>query len=434
MDVKINQKSDTKKEIEVIIPVSEMSTYISKAAKKAESGMNIKGFRAGHAPQEVIENTIGKEKLYEEAAKIAIEETYPQIIKENKFFALGDPQVDLIKCTPGNEVIYKAQVYVLPKISLPEYKDIAKDVVQENSTNVSASDKEITDSLNRIAETKAKTQKVDREAQKGDAVIVNFKGIIGDNEEKKIEENNFQINLGKGELQILKGFEDNLYKMKAGDKKNFQIDIPKDKKSGKELSGQKINFDVEMVTVMERELPEINNEFAQSFPNIKNIDQLKEKIKEGIEKEKQVKEQEKLKVMVLEKLKKETAEFEIPEILIEKELDNMLKTAENQLQQNNSTLDNYLQEIGKTKDDLRKEWNNKAKENVSYALILHAISDKEEIKAETEEIEEEVERYFRATGKTKENENEENLQRLRAYIHDTIKNQKVFKLLSIEQK
>ncbi len=430
MDINIERKTDTKREIEVTIPPEEMEQYKEKAAKKLGDEMNIKGFRPGNAPLSVVENSVGSEKLYEEAAREAIQETYPKIIEENDLFALSSPQVNIVKCAPGNEVVYKATVYVMPEIDLPDYKKIANDTVKNEKENVEVTEKEINDMIEKIRENKAKIQKVEREAKKGDSVIINFTGAFDDKEEK-IEEKNFQITLGGGEMSVLGNFEDNLEGMKAGEMKTFPIDIPKSDDKG-EFSGKKVTFDVEMVSVMEKELPEINDDLAKSFPEIETLEELKNKIKEGMKKDKEAKEKEKLKVKVLENIKKEVS-FEVPEVLVEKELENMLNSVKNQLAQNNSSFETYLEEIGKTEENLKKEWRKKAEENVAYALLLHKISEKEGIEVSSDEIEEEMERHFSTTGRNKEEEKEENLEKMRAYIHDTLKNQKVFSLLSIEE-
>jgi trigger factor len=233
-------------------------------------------------------------------------------------------------------------------------------------------------------------------------------------------------------MDVLEGFEENVVGMKAGEEKDFSIEIRGGEEDRKELSGKKIDFNVKMVTVMEKELPEVDDELAKTLPNIKDLSDLKNKIKEGIEKEKQTNENEKLKMKVLEELRKETKEFEIPEILVERELDNMIKNLENQINQNGSSLEEYLKQINKTEDDIKKEWRKKAEENISYALILHYISKEEGVEATDEEIEEEVEKYFKAVGREKEKESDENLGRLRAYISDTIKNRKVFNVLSLK--
>ncbi len=424
MDVKIEKTSETKREIEVIISPEEMEEYIDKAAKKLSGEMNIKGFRPGHAPRTVIENTKGKEVLFEEAAKEAIQETYPKIIEENNLFALSAPQVNLVKCVPGNEVIYKALVYIMPEIKLPDYKKISGETAKKEKNDVKVEEREIDQSLENIRETKAKLQKVEREAKTGDAVTINFKGVFDEKEDKKVEEKNFQIVLGRGDMGALEGFEENIMGMKEGEKKSFSLDV-------KQGGNQKIDFEVDIVTVLERELPEVDDELASSFPNIENLKQLREKIGEGIKTEKEKKEKEKVRVKILEKIKEETS-FEVPEVLTEKEIDNMIKTVENQMAQSGSSFDDYLKEIGKTEDDLRKDFRKKAEENVSYALILHAISKEEDINVTPEEIEKEVDRHFSVVGKSKDAEKKENLERMRNYIHDVIKNQKVFRILSID--
>jgi trigger factor len=426
MDFKIETISETKKEITVTIPLGEMGKYLDRAKENFSSEMTVKGFRKGHVPMSVVENTIGKEALMEEAAREAIEETYPKIIEENNLFTLSSPEVSLIKCAPGNEVVYKAIVYLMPEIKLPDYKKISEETGKKENKEAKVGEEEVEKALEEIRQSRAKLQKVDRPAEKNDAVNINFKGVFGKTPDKKIEEKNFQIVLGRGDVGVLEGFEEQLFQMKEGEKKSFSLDLSLDGKNK-----EKIDFEVELVSVMEREMPDLDDDFAKGFPQIKDLKELKEKIKEGMLNEKERKIGEALRIKVLENIKKET-KFEVPEILAQKELDNMIKTIENQLIQNGSSLDVYLEEIKKTEEDLRKDWYKKAEENVAYALILHAVSKEEKIDVTDEEIEEEVEKHFKTIGKEKNNEKEENLNRMRAYIHDVIKNQKVFKALSID--
>lgn len=434
MDVKIEKKSETQREIEVTISLEDMKKYVQETGEEMKKEVNIKGFRPGKASFSAIENEVGKEKLYEEAAKKAVQDTYPKIIQENNLFAISSPEVNLIKCVPGNEVIYKALVYIMPEVELPDYKKLGETVVKKESKEIVVTDKEVDASLEKIRETKAETKEVEREAKKGDVVSINFKGLIGDDKEKKIEEENFRFTIGEKEMDVLEGFEENIIGMKKDEEKSFSIEVKKAEEDRKELSGKKIDFNVKMLAVMKKELPEINDDLAKNLPNIKDLDDLKNKIKQGIEKEKKLHENERLKMKILEELKKQTKKFEVPEILIERELDNMIKNLEGQVMQNGSSLDEYLKQINKTEEDIRKEWRKKAEENISYALILHHISKKENIQATNEEIEVEVEKYFKAAGREKEKESEENLARLRAYITDTIKNRKVFDALSLTEK
>ncbi len=425
MDVKINKLSETKRELEITMTPEEMEPHLSKVTKEFSENMNIKGFRPGNAPREMVENTMGKKELWEEAAKEAIKQDYPKIIQENNLFTVAQPKVEIVSLVPDGEVKYKAEVYVMPEFELPDYKSIAEDTVKNEKTTVETEKKEIDDTLEKIRESRAKVNKVSREAREGDKVTLNFTGSFEGEEEKKIDEKDFQVTLGKGELDVFKGFEENILGMKEGDKKEFSIEIPV---SGENKS---VNFEAEMVSVMEREVPDADDEFASTIPDVENIEQLKEKIKEGIEADKKAKESERLKMKVMEEIKKKV-EFEVPEVLIDKEIENMLENMKHQVSQSGMSFEEYLKSTNKTEDDLRSEWREKAKENVSYAIILHKISEKEDIEVTDEEIEKEVDRHFAASGRVKEEENEENLERMRAHIHDIMKNRKVFEVLSVE--
>ncbi|MEA2092495.1 MAG: trigger factor, partial [Patescibacteria group bacterium] len=197
MNVKIEKKSETQREIEVTIPLEDMKKYVEEAGEEMKKEVSVKGFRPGKASFSAIENAVGKEKLYEEAAKKAVQDTYPKVIQENDLFAISSPEVNLIKCVPGNEIIYKALVYIMPEITLPDYKKIGESVVKKEGKEVAVTDQEVNASLQKIRETKAETKKVEREAKKGDVVVINFKGLIGDEEEKKIEEENFKFTIGE---------------------------------------------------------------------------------------------------------------------------------------------------------------------------------------------------------------------------------------------
>ncbi len=419
MKVDIKKTSQTKRELEVSIPAEEMEKYILKAAKILSSNMNIKGFRPGHVPVEIVENTVGKEALWEEAAKEAAKESYPQIVKENDLFAVSQPSIEIISSSPEKGVFYKAELYIMPEVNLPEYKKIAEETTKKERKEVKAEEKEIEEVITRIRESRAKIKRVQREANKGDSVTINFKGSFDGDSEKKIEEKDFRVVLGKGELDFFKGFEENIIGMKESEKKEFSMDIPDQGKKSK------VSFEVEMVSVMERELPEVNDELASSLPNIESLEQLKDKIKEGIEADKKVKEEEKIKIKVMEAIKKKVS-FEVPEILIEKETENMLNNFKHQVSQSGVSFDQYLKETKKTEEALKKEWKKKAEENVSYAIILHKIGTEEGVEVTDEEIEKEVDKHFAISGKDKRSEKEENLERMRSYIYDVIKNQKIF--------
>lgn len=427
MDIKIEDVDKTKKTLTVTIPVEEMENYLSEAANNLSEEMDIKGFRPGNAPKEVVENSVGKEKFWQEAARIAVEETYPEAIEENKLFPISQPEVEFSQLAPENPVKYKATFHVMPEFELPNYKDIAKEVTESEKGDIEVDENEVDQTIERIQESRAVSREVEREAQEEDEVKISFTGKVDDQE--LLDREDLEFVLGQGQFSALEGFEDHIIGMEAGDDKSFTIKISDDNPN-EQIAGKEIDFDLELKSVSEKELPELTDDFASSLhKNVSSLEELKEKIREGIEHEKSTKKEEKIKMQIVQKLIEETEELEIPEVLVERELDNMETKMQRQIQQTGKTFEDYLEEIDKSKEDLRNEWREKAEDNVAAALILHKISEAEEITVSDEEIESEVEKHFKASGRSKEEESEESLERLRSYIHDMKKNQKIFDFL-----
>ncbi len=426
MDIQVEDKENSKKELKVTIPLDEFEEYVDQAAQNLSQEMDIKGFRQGKAPRDVVENSVGKEKVWQEAARIAVEKTYPEALKEEDLFAISQPEVDFAQLAPGNDLVYKASFYTMPEFDLPEYKKIAKEVADTESEEVKVEDSEVEDTLERIQNSRATSKQVDREAKEGDQVEISFTGEVDG--EKRIEEEDFGFELGSGQFSTLKGFEDEIVGMEAGSEKDFKVTIPEDSPN-EELAGKEIDFNLELNSVSEKELPELTDEFAESLhPNVSSLDELKEQIKDGIKSEKETKNEEAVKMKIVQKLI-ENCSFEVPEILVERELNNMETKMERQLQQSGVTFEDYLDQIDKTKEELRGEWSEKAEDNVRAAIILHKISEKEEIEVTDEEIEEEVQKHLKHSGQSMEDQNEENLHQLRSYIRDIKKNDKIFEFL-----
>ncbi len=425
MKVSINNLENSKKEIFVVISIEEMEIHIEDRIKELSKEINVNGFRKGSAPKEIIENKVGKEKIFQEAAENAIRITFPKIIEENKLFTIASPHIEITKCAPGNDLEYKAIVYVFPEITLPNYKEIAKKKTEKNNNEIEIKEEEIKKVLKMLQNMKAEKTSVTREAKKGDLVTINFKGIFENNKDKKIEEENFQLVLGEEGMNVLDGFEENIYGMNPNNEKDFSLNIPDVTEKGKT---EKVNFNVKLINIMERKMPQTDNAFAALF-NANNLDELKEKIKKDLIQEKEAKKEEELKESILQSILKET-KMDVPKILIEKELDNMIKTVENQLKEKNISLDDYLKEINKTMEEIRKNWEKQAEKNVAYALILHKIGIEEKITVSEEEIEKETKKHLQLMGKKLDDaKEEEQINRIKSYAHDVIKNQKIFNLL-----
>ncbi len=426
MQITVKDKKGSKKELTVEVSTEEMEKYLDQAAEHLSQEMEIKGFRKGKAPREVVENSFGKEKFWQESSRIAVEDTYQKALKEKDLFAVSQPEVEFVKSAPGNELVYKAEFYVMPDFELPDYEELSSEVLSDEKQEVSVSEQELDETLERIQNSRATTKAVDREAKKNDEVTIDFTGEVDG--EKKIGEEDFKFSLGSGQFSTLEGFEDEILGMKAGENKDFKVSIPEESPNA-DLAGKEIDFNLELKSVMEKELPELTDEFASSLhKDVSDLDELKEKIREGIKSEKETEEDEEVKMKIVQKLIENT-EIDLPEVLVERELGNMKTQMERQLQQREVTFEEYLDQIDKSEEELKEEWRSKAEDNVAAAIILHKVAEKEDIEVEQEEIEKEVETHLKMQGRQKEQVEEKDLNRLRSYIHDMKKNQKIFDFL-----
>ncbi len=420
MDFKISDKEKSKKEIEVTVSIEEMSNYLNKAVEKISSKIEIKGFRPGKAPKNIVEKNVGKEKIWHEATHDAIEDTYPRVIKESELFIISQPEIDIIISTPNNPFVYKATVSVLPEVKLPDYKSITKKSLKDKK-EIKVEKKEVEKILDTIRKTRAKTVLVNREVKDGDEVEIDFSGKLDGVDQEGIKGEKAKIIVG--EKKFIQGFEEQLIGMKKGEEKTITVKMsnPQD---GNERD---IDFDVKVLEVYERQLPEINEEFAKSLGDFTNPNDLNKKIEENVKLEKEQKEKERLRVKIIEEIGKESS-VDIPEIMIEREIDNMFHEFEHQLSQSGMKIEDYLKQIKKTKEEIAKDWEDRAKKRIMTALILQKIAKEEGVKVSEEEVQKESESYLNRIHDPK-TKKELDIERLKVYIEDLLQNEKVFELL-----
>ncbi len=424
MNVNINQKENNKIELEVEVPAPEMKMYFDSAASELSKDMDIKGFRPGKVPANIVEREKGSQVLYNQAANIAIQKTLPKILLEKDLDVIGQPEISVNKIASGGPMEYKAIFSTIPEVKLGKYKGLK---IKKKKPKVES--KEIDQSLEYLQQSRAKISTVDRPAKKGDRVEIDF--VTRNQDKSKVEggeSKNHVLNLGEG--KFIPGFEKKLEQMKAGEKKNFSLKVPQDWPQ-KNLAGKQLNFEVKLNTVQERNLPQISDEFAKSLGNFQSLDQLKENIKKGISKEKQQKEDQRIKMELIKKAA-ENAEMEIPEVLIDSELNKMVQELKANVQKMGLEFNKYLQQIKKSTEDLKGEWKQQAKQRVKTALTLNAIAKQENIQASDEEIEQKMNEVLKNYPDPEEAKKKIDLNALKNYTKNAIKNEKVFQLLERE--
>lgn len=427
-----NMKTEIKKlpksevEIKTSIPWEEWKIFLDIAAADISRSVKIKGFRPGKVPREIVEREAGKGAVLNGAAEKAIKKNYPKVLTDEKIEAIGVPQVEILKIAEGNELEYKIRTAVMPEVKLNSWQGEVKEVNRRyRDTRVKITKQKVEKELEKLARSRAKFITVNREARSGDNVEIDFQvfrnGALMENGTGK------KHNLVLGSGAFIPGFEDNLIGMKRGDKKEFELKFPEEYKSGG-LAGQKATFKVEMNLVQEKIMPQINDEFACSLGNFKNLEELRKSLREGMKEEKKARLREKRRTEFVEELIKKT-ETELPEILIQEEIKKMAAEFNSQIYSMGMEPKNYLKQIGKTEQDLKKGWEPQAVKRIKAALALRKVAKDRDIKVSNEEIEGEMNKTLSRYENKKDLEKNIDLKKLYSYAEGVLINERVFQFL-----
>lgn len=410
-------------EIKISVPAEELEKFLDMAAEELSKDLKVAGFRPGKTPRKIVEQQVGSEKVLAHAAEKAVKKSYIDSIAKSKIETVGEPKITITKIAPGNDLEYKAIVGVMPEISLGNYRKQARSAKKYESEKIKP--EEIQKEIEYLQKSRAKLITVSREAKRGDRVEIDFDVFVDGKEIEGGKSKNHPLTIG--ENYFVPGFEENLAGMKEKDEKEFELNFPEDYHK-KDLAGKPAHFKVKMNLIQEKILPEINDEFAKSFGSFESLEGLKKSIMEGMEMERKKKNEEKWRQEVLEKIISES-QVEIPDVLIENELDKMMAELEQNISAMGMKIDDYFVNIKKTHEEARNSWKENAKKRVRSALALREIAKLEDISPESSEIEEEMNKtltYFKNQGDLEKNAD---MERLYNYVKSVLTNEKVFKFL-----
>lgn len=426
MDYKIEKGSET--QIDVTIPWEDAQVEFDKMMTDAAKNVSVKGFRKGSVPQEMAESKVDRTKLLSEVADKMIRAQYMEIIEKESLKTIGAPHVSVTKLAEGNDIEIRIDTAVIPEIELPKtWKKIIKKINSENKgEKVEITDADIDEELEQVAASRAQHNEVDREAKSGDHVQVDFivkqDGVIIENGTSK----DHSLILGKG--VFIPGFEEEVIGMKKGEQKTFELEFPKEYHAS-HLAGRKAEFEVTLKLVEEQITPKIDDAFASSLgEQFKTLDDLKKSVKEGMEKEAIKKTDEERRTKYLDALA-EIVEIELPQMILDDEMSRMVGEFEQQLSMSGMKFDEYLQKIGKKREELEEEWKPQAKKRVMSALVLEQLADDEEVNVDSKEIEQEMNKTLAMYKGVEDMEKNINMEQLYEYTKGVMRNNKVFDIL-----
>jgi len=390
--------------LEVALDVKEFSSYWEDARNQALNLVQVKGFRPGTAPKELAEQGLDKEKVFGKAAEEAVRVSLNKISQENDWVMIDKPKIEITEGAPDSGLKYQAELVVFPEIKLANYKKIAKEILTEKK-EIAVSPEEVEKSLNWVRESRAKLIRVDRTAGRGDAVDVNIESSVHGKllPGGTLKGDRFVL----GESRFMPGFDDQLVNHCAGEALNFSLTAGDDYWN-KDLRGKTVDFRIKINGVFSRQLAELNDDFAKSLGlSFSTIGEVKASIESGLKIEKEQKEQDRIRVKIIEEIIK-ASKIDTPQILIEKTLDGLVKEVQ---------IMTSVREPALSESELRRELAPRAKQRVLADLVIYKIVEQEKLEPSREEVEAEGQKLNL------------DLKTHYDYSYSTVRNRKLFEFL-----
>lgn len=363
------EKSMVKLTIEV--DAAKFEEGMQRAYNQNKGKISIQGFRKGKAPRALIEKTYGPEIFYEDAANFIIPDAYDKAVEENALEVVSRPTIDVEQMEKGKNFIFTAEVAVKPEVQIDNYKGI--EVIKKS---IDVTDEDIEEELDKIREQNSRLIDVDnRPIQDGDEITLDFEGFIDGVpfEGGKAEDYNLII----GSHSFIDTFEEQLIGKSIGEEAEINVAFP-DNYQQEELQGKPAMFKVKIKSIKVKELPEVDDEFAQDVSEFESLDEYKASLKETIKERKEDEAKKDKQDQVLKKLLNSN-EIELPEPMVELEAENMIKEFAHNLQYQGFSLEQYLTYMGQSVISLRNAMKTEAINKIRISLILEAIAVKENL-------------------------------------------------------
>jgi trigger factor len=378
------KKENNQGELTVEVDSKEVNTALDEAFKKVVKQVDVPGFRKGKVPRFIFEQRFGVESLYQDAVDIMLPKAYSKAIEETGIEPVDQPEIDLEQIEKGKNLIFKATVTVKPEVKLGQYKGLE---VEEKETDVTEEDVE--GEIKRLQEQHAELViKEEGKVEEGDTVVIDFEGFLGGEPFEGGKAENHTLEIGSG--NFIPGFEEQVVGAEAEEDKEIKVTFPEDYHA-EELKGKEVTFQVRVHEIKTKELPVLDDEFAKDAnEDVETLDELKENIKNKLTEQKQAEAENHQRDTVVEKAS-ENAEIDLPDAMIESELDRMIQEFEQRLQGQGMTLDMYFQISGTDKDGLREQMKDDAKKRVRANLTLEAIAEAEDFEVSEDEVNKEFE-------------------------------------------
>ena len=400
--------------LEITVEAEKFENAMKKVYFQNAKYINIPGFRKGKAPMNIVEKYYGAQIFYEDAFNDVATEAYGEALEQNNIDAVSKPSVDIVQMEKGKDVIFTAVVQVKPEVKLGKYKGI-----EIKKIEYPVEEKDIDNEIKQMQEKNSRLVTVeDRALENGDTATIDFEGFVDGVAFEGGKAEGHELEIGSG--AFIPGFEEQLVGMKIDEEKEINVKFPEEYFS-KDLDGKDAKFRVKLHEIKRKELPALDDEFAKDVSEFDTLKELKESIKEKLEKSNEQKAKYDTEEAAI-KAVCEKAKVDIPSGMVEMEVEHMLQDITQRLSYQGLKMEQYLKMIGKTEEEVKKEYEPQAIEAIKSRLTLEAIRKEEKIEASEEEIQAKLEEMAKNYGKkVEEISNNDNL---KDYIKEGIESEK----------
>ncbi len=387
MTFTITEKDSQNRLLTVELDKADLERYVRETEDSLGADLSIDGFRKGKAPRDAVRKHFGEAAIRESALQTAMQRSVGQILAEESLDVLEAADL-AIKENSADKLVFTVNLRIFPPVALPVLGTIK---IERRPVLVEPA--EIDAALESIRASRADATETEDAAAQGDRVEVDFEVRDAGSLIEGGESKNHPLVIGKN--NFIPGFEEQLVGMKKGDHKEFSLTAPADF-ANKDIAGKKLDMSVTMQKVQHVKLPELDDDFAKKLGKFENIDQLILNVKDGLTQEKEEKESQRVRLAVIDRLIDEGT-YEVSDKMIESQLDTMVHNFDHDLHKHDMELGLYLAKLGKTQDDLRKDWRKDAKRQVAMSLVLHAVAREHDVTVAPEEVNAALESLIQST-------------------------------------
>ena len=380
MEAKMEKIETNVVKLEVKIEAEKFDAALKKAYNKNKMHFNVQGFRKGKVPMAMVKKFYGIEVLYDDAVNFVIDETYPAALAENDIKPVDYPKVDIVEIGEGKDLVYTAEITTYPEVELGEYKGL-----EVKKPTYEVNDEEVEKQLASMQEKNARvTTKEEGTVEDKNIAVIDFKGYIDGTPFEGGEGTDFSLEIGSG--SFIDNFEEQLIGLSVGDTKEVNVTFPENYGS-EELNGKPAKFDVTVKEIKVKEVPALDDEFAKDASEFETLAELKEDIKKSLQKAEDQKAENEFEENIITAVIENT-KLDLPQVMVEKEIDHMMNDLENRLKYQGLTLEQYMEFTGNTPEKMRDFMKENAERKVKADIIIDAIAKAENIEATEEELKE----------------------------------------------